>query len=365
MAPSRIKSRPIYLDIVKWRAKMLSMNTVSSIQDTPSTEPLQDGFQRSITYLRLSVTDRCDFRCLYCMAEEMIFQPRDQILRLEELVAVARTFVALGVQKIRLTGGEPLIRRGFVDLVRQLADLPGLKELAMTTNGARLAALAGPLRDAGLDRLNVSLDSLQPDRFRAITRVGSLEAVLAGIEAARQAGFQRIKLNVVPMRNRNFDEIPDLVRFAVERALDISFIEEMPLGLVDDRSRAEEFCSSEEVRAELSSAFDLIPSTHSSGGPARYWQVAGTSTRVGFISPHSHNFCGSCNRVRVTADGLLLPCLGHEQATDLRPALREAADTEGALRQLIRAGIDKKPEKHHFVLTESPVIFRHMNRTGG
>lgn len=331
----------------------------------PMTGELLDGFQRSISYLRLSLTDRCDFRCVYCMAEDMVFQPRDQILSHEELVEVAKAFVSLGVTKIRLTGGEPLIRRGIVDLVRKIAGIEGLRELVMTTNGSRLATYAQDLREAGIRRINISLDTLREDRFRELTRVGSLAAVLEGIEHARSAGFDGIKLNVVPLRQRNFDEVVDLVQFAADRSLDISFIEEMPLGIIDGRSRLQEFCSSEDIREALAHRFTLLPSTHSSGGPARYWQVAGSSTRVGFISPHSQNFCGSCNRVRVTAEGKLLPCLGHEEATDLRAVLRSGGDTAQRLRTAIQSGVLKKPEAHAFSLAIAPVIFRHMNRTGG
>src|SRR3989338_2218554 len=226
---------------------------------------LQDGFGRQIDYLRMSVTDRCDFRCVYCMAEDMTFLPRQQVLGLEELYRVAALFVGLGVKKIRLTGGEPLVRQGIVGLCEQIAALPGLRELVMTTNGSQLVKLARPLADAGVKRLNISLDSLDPAKFRGITRTGSLRQVLNGIEAAREAGFQRIKLNAVVMKGRNFDEVPALVQYAIDRRLDISFIEEMPLADVG-RSRGESYCSSEEVRKLIASRHALLDSAEHSGG---------------------------------------------------------------------------------------------------
>ena len=232
------------------------------------TTQLQDGFGRSIDYLRMSVTDRCDFRCVYCMAEDMTFLPRQQVLGLEELYRLAALFVRNGVKKIRLTGGEPLVRQGIVGLCEKIAALPGLRELVMTSNGSQLGKLARPLADAGVRRMNISLDSLQDDKFRAITRTGELSQVLAGIEAARQAGFARIKLNTVVMQGRNADEVVDLVDYAVSRGLDISFIEEMPLGEVG-RSRGESFCSSDQVRALIGARYTLLDSPEQSGGPAR------------------------------------------------------------------------------------------------
>jgi len=331
----------------------------------PSPRPrLIDPFGREVTYVRLSITDRCDFRCLYCMAEEMEFLPRSEILSLEEIALVARAFVELGVSKIRLTGGEPLVRKGVVDLAKSIAEIPGLDALVMTTNGSRLATMAEGLRAAGVRRINISLDTLDPDRFRTLTRVGHLEHVLTGIEAARQAGFESVKLNVVVLRNRNHDEVVDLVRFAVARGLDISFIEEMPLGHVGDRVRGEEFYSSDSIRRDLSEFFELMPSTHDSGGPARYWSLAGHSSRIGFISPHSQNFCGTCNRVRVTSEGRLLLCLGNEHAVDLRGILRGDGSLDAVKSGILKA-ITMKPERHHFSLGEAPVILRHMNLTGG
>src|SRR5690606_1304004 len=263
------------------------------------TSALHDGFGRTIDYLRLSVTDRCDFRCVYCMAEDMTFLPRQQILSLEELYRLARVFVGRGVKKIRITGGEPLVRKGIVDLCAQISALPGLRELVLTSNGSQLPSLARALVDAGVTRINSCLDTLDPARSHALTRPGQLAQVLDGIEAARQAGFQRIKLNTVVMKGRNADEVIDLVDFAVSRGLDITFIEEMPLGNVG-RNRGESYCSSDEVRAQIAARYRLIDSTEQSGGPARYVRLEDhPDSRIGFISPHSHNFCATCNRVRL------------------------------------------------------------------
>lgn len=326
---------------------------------------LVDRFGRHVTYARLSVTDRCDFRCVYCMSEDMTFLPRAQVLTLEEIYAVGRAFTDLGVSKLRLTGGEPLVRRNILWLVAELGKLPGLRELVLTTNGSQLDRLAGPLRDAGVKRINVSLDSLDASRFRTITRVGDLNKVLRGIEAAREAGFARLKLNTVILKNRNEDEILNLVNFVVERGMDISFIEEMPLGLIDDHDRALAFYSSDEVRRDIESRYRLIPTTETTGGPARYFQVADTDSRVGFISPHSHNFCESCNRVRVTVQGRLLLCLGQEHSVDLRHVLRANPGDEERLRQSIVDSMAIKPKGHDFDLNRQVVILRHMSVTGG
>ena len=325
---------------------------------------LQDGFGRSIEYLRMSVTDRCDFRCIYCMAENMTFLPRQQLLTLEELKRLARLFVANGVKKIRLTGGEPLVRSGVVGLCERLAAIPGLRELVMTTNGSQLAKLARPLAEAGVRRLNISLDSLQPERFQAITRTGELAQVLAGIEAARQAGFAAIKLNTVVMHGRNADEVLDLLDFAIERGLDITFIEEMPLGDVG-RSRGESYCSSDWIRARIAEHYSLLDSTEQSGGPARYLRLRDfPGSRIGFISPHSHNFCASCNRVRLTTEGRLLLCLGHENALDLRALLRRHPDNDEPLLAALRKGLQRKPLRHEFAVDDVQIL-RFMNATGG
>ncbi|MDF3030000.1 MAG: moaA [Moraxellaceae bacterium] len=327
---------------------------------------LVDPFNRRISYLRLSVTDRCDLRCVYCMSEKMQFLPRHDVLSLEELARIARVFVGLGVQKIRLTGGEPLVRQNLPWLVREIAGLPGLRELAMTSNGTHLAPVAAELKKAGLGRLNISLDSLQAARFREITRVGNLDDVLAGLQAARAAGFRRIKLNSVILRGRNDDEVEALVAFARDQDCDISFIEEMPLGAISEHDRAAAFMPSDEILGRLAQRFELLPSTESTGGPSRYYRLAGSDTRVGFISPHSHNFCASCNRVRVTVEGRLLLCLGNEDSLDLRRLMREEQCDDSELRDAIVATMALKPERHHFDLQEDqPRIVRFMNMTGG
>jgi cyclic pyranopterin phosphate synthase len=327
--------------------------------------PLVDRFGRAVNYVRISVTDRCDLRCVYCMAEDMTFLPRAQILTLEELGELAEAFVELGVRKIRLTGGEPLVRRNVMDLIERVGGLAGLGELVLTTNGSQLRRYAGRLQACGVRRLNVSLDSLRPDRFRHITRNGDLATVLDGIEAAREAGFERIKLNAVVLKNRNHDEVADLVDFAIDRGLDVSFIEEMPLGVIGDHDRAEAYYSSDEIRRDLGRKFNLIPTTESTGGPSRYWRIPGVETRVGFISPHSHNFCDTCNRVRVTVEGRLLLCLGQEHSMDLKQVMRAHPGDREHLKAAIVAAMDLKPKGHEFRLDAQPVIFRHMNTTGG
>lgn len=326
---------------------------------------LQDGLGRRIEYLRLSVTDRCDFRCVYCMAEDMTFLPRAQILTLEEIERLARLFVSLGVRKIRLTGGEPLVRRGIIDLCARISALPGLRELVMTTNGSQLVKLAPPLAAAGVKRLNISLDSLDAARFQAITRTGKLQQVLEGIEAAREAGFERIKLNTVVLKGRNHDEVSALAEYALSRGLDITFIEEMPLGEVG-RARGEAYCSSDEVRAMLAEQYRLIDSTESSGGPARYLRVEGyPDSRIGFISPHSHNFCDTCNRVRLTTEGRLLLCLGHENALDMRRLLRQHPTSDVPVHAALERALIHKPARHEFDVGGEVQILRFMNATGG
>lgn len=324
---------------------------------------LVDRFGRHIHYVRLSVTDRCDFRCVYCMSEQMQFLPREQVLSLEEMLTLAQAFVALGVRKIRLTGGEPLVRRNLLWLIERLGELP--VELVLTTNGSQLQRFAEPLRRAGVRRLNISLDSLDPARFGSLTRTGRLAQVLAGIDAACAAGFERIKLNTVVLHGRNEDEVPALVEFARARGLDISFIEEMPLGRISEHDRAEAFCSSDTLRERLEQHYTLIPTAERTGGPSRYYRMADSDSRIGFISPHSHNFCGDCNRVRVTAEGRLLLCLGNEHSIDLRALLRDPDCDVQQLRQAIVAAMQIKPERHHFDLDDEPQILRFMNMTGG
>jgi cyclic pyranopterin phosphate synthase len=335
--------------------------------NTPAAAPsaLVDRFGRHVTYLRLSVTDRCDFRCLYCMDPDQRFAPRDAVLTLEELNAVARTFVSLGVRKIRLTGGEPLVRRNVTWLMRQICSLPGLNELVITTNGSQLASRAQEIRDAGVRRINISLDSLRPERFRHITRKGDLQQVLDGIDAAIAAGFERIKLNTVILGNRNQDEVLDLVRYAIDKGINISFIEEMPLGDMGEHDRAASFYSSEQIRADLAPHFALLPTTETTGGPARYFRIPDSETRIGFISPHSHNFCGDCNRVRVTTEGRLLLCLGQEHSLDLRAILRDHPGDDERLAASILKAMQAKPEGHNFEVGIPAIPGRHMNVTGG
>jgi cyclic pyranopterin phosphate synthase len=325
---------------------------------------LTDRFGRTVNYVRLSVTDRCDFRCVYCMAEEMTFLPRQQVLTLEEIARVARTFVSLGTEKIRLTGGEPLVRKDMLGLVREIGSY-GLRDFAMTTNGSQLPTMAEPLRKAGLKRLNISLDSLDPAKFQRITRTGRLSQVLDGIDAARDAGFEGIKLNAVVMKGGNDQEVPELVEFARRKKVDITFIEEMPLGEISDHDRGQVLCTSDEVRNIISQHHELVPTTEDSGGPARYYRMPDSETRVGFISPHSHNFCATCNRVRVTVEGRLLLCLGNEHSVDLRRVLRGHPVTNDKLRETIINAMELKPERHEFSSNGDVQILRFMNMTGG
>lgn len=334
---------------------------------TTKTTSLVDRFGRKVEYVRLSITDRCDFRCVYCMAEDMTFVPKPEVLSLEEIFQVAQAFVELGVRKLRLTGGEPLVRNNALSLVQRLGQLPGLDHLALTTNGSQLQRLAAPLREAGVNSVNISLDSLQPRKFRNLTRHGNLEQVLAGIDAAIAAGFDRVRINAVILKGRNESEVLDLVEFALARGIDIAFIEEMPLGLIDEHSRALSFMASEELRALIQARYALqaLGDPHGDAGPARYYRTDSGATRIGFISPHSHNFCHLCNRVRVTAEGRLLLCLGNEHSADLRAVLRAPDCTAEKLRQAIIAAMDLKPERHHFDLDAEPEIVRFMNTTGG
>jgi len=328
--------------------------------------PLQDRFGRGVEYLRLSVTDRCDFRCVYCMSEDMTFLPRAQILSLEQLYDIASSFVRLGVKKIRLTGGEPLVRNNVMSLVERLGQLEQLEQLHLTTNGAQLDKFAAPLKAAGLTGMNISIDSLQPDRFKELTRFGELKKVLNGIDAACDAGFQRLKLNAVILKGRNDDEILDLVDFARDKHIDISFIEEMPLGNISEHDRALSFISSEQIRTTIETRHGLTPTTENTGGPSRYYRMADSTSRVGFISPHSNNFCHLCNRVRLTVEGRLLLCLGNEHSVSLKELVDEYPGDHEKLREAIIKAMDLKPERHHFSLDEDePQIVRFMNTTGG
>jgi cyclic pyranopterin phosphate synthase len=355
----------------------------STTQHQTKATSLIDRYGRTVDYVRLSVTDRCDFRCVYCMTEEMQFLPRKQVLSLEEIYQVGRAFTELGVRRLRLTGGEPLVRNNVMALVQALGRLPGLDELLLTTNGSQLDKLAGPLRAAGVNRINISIDSLDAERFRRITRVGNLDKVLAGIEAARRENFDRIKLNVVIMKSYNDDEVLALTDFAVGKGLDIAFIEEMPLGQASDHNREDTVCSNDWVRSQIETRYALIGSEVTTAGPSRYYQIPGERSRIGFISPMSHNFCADCNRVRVTVEGRLLLCLGNEHSADLRKVLRAghthdavadelaslelagASPVSDALKQAIIAAMDLKPERHHFYEQDYAQPVRLMNMTGG
>ena len=333
-----------------------------------SKPKLIDRFGRQVTYVRLSVTDRCDLRCVYCMSDDMKFVPREQLLTLEEMTRIGKAFIDLGVDKIRLTGGEPLTRRNILSVFEGLGAQENLKDLTVTTNGTLLEKYAQPLKDAGVTRINISLDTLRADRFKKITRIGKLEKTLAGIEAALTAGFQKVKLNAVIMNGYNDDEILDLVEFVRQRNMDISFIEEMPLGEVGDHDRSKTYYSSDDLRIFLNKHYQLTPTTETTGGPAKYYRFndeAGKNSRIGFISPHSHNFCEDCNRVRVTAEGMLLLCLGQEHSMDLRKVVRANPDDDEALRTAIINAMQLKPEGHDFNVNEQPIIMRHMSSTGG
>jgi cyclic pyranopterin phosphate synthase len=326
---------------------------------------LVDKFGRHIDYIRLSVTDRCDFRCVYCMTEDMTFLPREQVLSLEELYQVAQAFTELGVRKIRLTGGEPMVRSNVMSLFEKLGALPGLEELLLTTNGAQLDKYAKPLRAAGVNRINISIDSLDADRFKRISRVGKLDKVLLGIDAAIEAGFERIKLNSVIMRGYNEDEVIALADYAIERDIDIAFIEEMPLGVVSDHDREETTCSNAWVREKIESKYELADSKHTTAGPARYVSLRDKKSRIGFISPVTHNFCEDCNRVRVTVEGRLLLCLGNEHSVDLRAILRDPDKGLDDLKLALVKSMDIKPERHFFYEKDHAQPVRLMNMTGG
>lgn len=321
-----------------------------------------DSFGRAISYLRVSVTDRCDFRCVYCMAEDMQFLPRDELLSLEELRRVCQAFIHLGVKKLRLTGGEPLVRRNVMELIFALGQQlgQGLEELTLTTNGSQLARYAQALAQAGVRRINVSLDTLDDRKFADITRWGRLPQVLAGIEAAQAAGLA-VKINMVALKGVNDDEFDNMLRWCGAKGMDLCLIETMPMG--DVAQREETHLGLDVVRAGLARRFSLVPSGYVTGGPARYETVLETGCRIGFITPLSHNFCDSCNRVRLTCTGTLYTCLGQEDAVDLRTPLRADVD-DAALRAAILEGIAAKPKGHDFVIGR-PAVSRHMSVTGG
>ncbi|WP_235532855.1 GTP 3',8-cyclase MoaA [Sphingomonas sp. Leaf412] len=327
--------------------------------------PLVDGFGRTIRYLRVSVTDRCDLRCRYCMAEHMTFLPREKIATLEELAVITERFIARGVRKVRLSGGEPLVRRDVMDLTRRLGRHVGgaLDELTMTTNGTRLAQHAGALVDAGMRRVNVSLDSLDADRFRFITRHGDLSQVLGGIAAAKAAGLA-VKINMVALKGLNEDEIAGMLDWCVGEGHDLTLIETMPLGAIDE-DRTDRFLPLTVVKERLEATHRLERDGQTTGGPARYWRVDGSATKLGLISPLTANFCDGCNRVRLTTEGRLYTCLGHDDHRDLKSALREGGVP--ALDAAIADALATKPRRHDFRIgaDEAPAVARHMSVTGG
>ncbi|QXI64033.1 GTP 3',8-cyclase [Paracoccus marcusii] len=330
--------------------------------------PLIDPFARPITYLRVSVTDRCDFRCVYCMAEHMQFLPKADLLTLEELDRLSTAFIGLGVRKLRITGGEPLVRRGIMGFFRNVSRHLGndLDELTLTTNGSQLARHAAELADIGVRRVNVSLDTLDADKFAAITRWGRLPQVLEGIRAATAAGL-RVKINAVALKGVNDSELFDLVQWCGDEGHDLTFIEVMPMGEMGEEDRLDQYWPLSDLRARLAERFTLLDLAERTGGPARYVRLAQTGQKIGFITPLTHNFCESCNRVRVTCTGELFMCLGQEDNADLRAPLRSSADDE-ALRQTIRAAIARKPKGHDFDYSRQGVagqMPRHMSHTGG
>jgi cyclic pyranopterin phosphate synthase len=326
-----------------------------------------DPFGRRITYLRVSVTDRCDLRCFYCMSEDMTFLPKANLLTLEELDRLCSAFIAKGVRKLRLTGGEPLVRRNIMSLFKSLSrhlDSGALNELTLTTNGSQLARFAGELAACGVKRINVSLDTLDPDKFRAITRWGDIRKVLDGIEAARAAGLA-VKINTVALKGMNEDEIPSLMEWAHGRGMSLTLIEVMPMG--DIAGRIDQYVPLSLIRARLAKHFTLTDLDETTGGPARYVRVSETGGKLGFITPMTHNFCEACNRVRITCTGTIHTCLGHDDAADLRSPLRASADNE-LLSAAIDQAISLKPKGHDFVIDRRhnrPSVNRHMSVTGG
>jgi cyclic pyranopterin phosphate synthase len=337
---------------------------------TPSdvSSAMVDPFGRAISYLRVSVTDRCDLRCLYCMSEDMTFLPKADLLTLEELDRLCSTFIAKGVRKLRLTGGEPLVRRNVMSLVRSLSrhlDSGALRELTLTTNGSQLARFAAELYDCGVRRINVSLDTLDPAKFRAITRWGDLDKVLGGIEAARAAGL-KVKINAVALKHMNEDEIPALMQWAHGNDMALTLIEVMPMGDIG-AGRIDQYVPLSLLRARLAAQYTLTDLADDTGGPARYVRVAETGGKLGFITPMTHNFCESCNRVRITCTGTLHTCLGHEDASDLRRPLRASSDNR-LISEAIDRAIGLKPKGHDFIIDRRhnrPSVSRHMSVTGG
>jgi cyclic pyranopterin phosphate synthase len=344
------------------------MNIHTGLETPAAAAPLVDPFGRAISYIRVSVTDRCDFRCVYCMSEDMNFLPKGDLLTLEELDRLCTAFVTRGTKQIRITGGEPLVRRGIMTLFRSLSrhlDSGALEEVTVTTNGSQLARYARELADCGVKRINVSLDTLDADKFRAITRWGDLSKVMEGIDEAQKAGLS-IKINAVALKGVNDLEAPDMIRWAHGRGMDMTFIEVMPLGEIES-ARVDQYLPLTQLRASLLDQFTLEDSSYKTGGPARYVTVKETGGRLGFITPLTHNFCEGCNRVRITCTGTLYMCLGQEDAADLRTPLR-ASESNGPLMAAMEDAIARKPKGHDFVIdrtTSMPAVGRHMSVTGG
>ncbi len=341
---------------------------MQSFDEAAGARPMIDPFGRRISYLRVSVTDRCDFRCVYCMSEHMTFLPKQDLLTLEELDRLCTAFVMKGARKLRITGGEPLVRRDIMTLFRSLSrhlESGALDELTVTTNGSQLAKYAADLAACGVKRINVSLDTLDPDRFKALTRWGDLARVMEGIDAAQAAGL-KVKINAVALKGDTEAEWERLIRWAHGRGMDLTFIEVMPLGEIET-ARVDQYLPLSRLRADIMERFTLTDSSYGTGGPARYMDVKETGGRLGFITPLTHNFCESCNRVRVTCTGTLYMCLGQEDATDLRKPLR-ASESNEALHAAIDEAIGRKPKGHDFVIdrrTKAPAVGRHMSMTGG
>ncbi len=335
-----------------------------------TTQPLIDPFQRPITYLRISVTDRCDFRCSYCMAEEMTFLPRKQLLSLEELDRVCSGFIGLGVKKLRVTGGEPLVRKDIMTFFRSMSrhlESGALDELTLTTNGSQLSRFANDLAASGVKRVNVSLDTLDEEKFRQITRRGDLSKVMAGIDAAQKAGL-RVKINAVALKQFNEDEIFRMTEWAAERDMDLTWIEVMPMGDMGTENRLDQYLPLSELRARLEERYSVAPLTERTGGPARYVRLEETGQKIGFITPLTHNFCESCNRVRLSCTGELFMCLGQEDNADLRAPLRAHPDDDAPLIETIRDAITRKPKGHDFDYSRQRPdgqMSRHMSHTGG
>ena len=326
---------------------------------------LTDQFNRKINYMRISVTDRCDFRCIYCMSEQMNFLPKNQLLTLEEINRIATIFISMGVEKIRITGGEPLVRKNVDTLFDKLSKNKDLKELTLTTNASQLLKKAGMLKASGIKRINISLDSLNPLNFKKMTRTGDLNKVLDGIEYAISIGLKQLKLNTVIMKGINDHEIFDLIEFAIKKNIDISFIEEMPLGATEFL-RKNTFTSNDEILERIKTNYLIDKIEYRTGGPAEYWQILGTKSRIGLISPHSHNFCEDCNRVRISCKGELFLCLGQDDKIELMPLLRKYPNNDQPIKDAILNSMEIKPKSHEFNLEKSkPAVVRFMSHTGG